>query len=165
VQQADTLQLLAELAVAFAGFTGLVGVFRMNRAGDEAFRGELRLLIEFSLYLMLASLVPLFLWQAGLSEAASWRFASFAHVAFTTVYYVGRWRSLLAHTAAGGNTGGFVATLAVELTLAALLLANGLGTLPWAPHIVYLASLFYQLVGTSLSFMRFASPLWREPAA
>jgi hypothetical protein len=165
VQQADTLQLLAELAVAFAGFTGLVGAFRMNRADDESFRGELRLLIEFSVYLMLSSLVPLFLWNAGLSESTSWRSASFAHVVFVIVYYVRGWRWLRAHAAASRNAGGFVATFAVELSLAALLLANGFGALPWAPHVAYLGSLFYQLVGTSLSFMRFASPLWRDPAA
>jgi hypothetical protein len=164
MQQADMLELLAELAVAFAGFTGLVGAFRANRDDDEAFRSELRLLIEFSLYLMLSSLVPLFLWQVGLPEAMAWRLASLGSVAYVAIYYVRRFGLLFENASKYGNTRVLVGTLVIETPLAALLLANGFGILPWDPHVAYVANLFYQLVGTSLSFMRFAAPLWREPS-
>jgi hypothetical protein len=165
MQQADTLQLLAELAVAFAGFTGLVGALRSTRSEDRAFRGELRLLIEFSLYLMLSAVVPLFLWQAGVSAEGSWRIASLAHSIFVVVYYARRWPSLSENARALGAVKTAIGTLVFEVPLMLLLLANALALLPWEPHVAYLANLFYQLVATSLSFMRFASPLWREPAS
>ena len=165
MQQADVLELLAELSVAFAGFTGLVGALRLRRDQDQALRGELRILIEFSLYLMIASLVPLFLWQAGASEASAWRIASLGHVVFIVVYYVRRARTLLANAVAAGNASVFWGTLAVESVIGSLVAANGLGLLPWPLHVVYLGNLFYQLIGTALSFMRFAAPLWRGETA
>jgi hypothetical protein len=69
---------------------------------------------------------------------------------------------LFSNTGEDGTNRVLVGTLVVEIPLAALLLANGAGVLPWEPHVVFLANLFYQLVGTSLSFVRFASPLWEE---
>jgi hypothetical protein len=165
VQQADTLELLAELGVAFAGFTGLVGAFRVNPDHGSTFRRELRLLIEFSLYLMISAAVPLFLWNVGLPEATAWRLASLVGAAFLVLYWTRRFRTHLAKTAEDGTLRILIGSLVVEVAFAAMLLLNGVGALPWEPHVIYLANLFYQLVATSLSFMRFASPLWRESDA
>ena len=165
MQQADTLELLAELGVAFAGFTGLVGAFRVNRDHDSGFRRELRLLIEFSLYLMISAAVPLFLWNAGVSEATAWRLASLGSAAFLIIYWARRFWTIYSKTAEDGTLRVLIGSLVVEVPFGAVLLLNGIGVLPWEPHVVYLANLFYQLVATSLSFMRFASPLWRESDA
>jgi hypothetical protein len=138
---------------------------RSPRSDDQAFHRELRLRIEFSLYLMLSAVVPLFLWQAGVSMEGSWRTASLAHSIFFVVDYARRWPALSEYARTLGAVKTVIGTLIFEVPLLFLLFANALALLPWAPHVAYMVNLFDQLVATSIGFIRFASPLWQESAS
>lgn len=162
MQAAGTLELIAELAVAFAGFTGLVGAFRGRHSDSVFFRAELRLLIEYSLVLMANALLPLFLWHAGLSEEAAWRVASLLSALISILYYVARYRTLAVSTPDDFRT-GFWIVVTLDSAVALALLANAAGALPWEPQVVYLVALAHTMLGTASSFLRFTSPLWREP--
>jgi hypothetical protein len=86
VDSAGTLELIAELAVAFAGFTGLVGAFRLGSLNDPGTRLELRVLIEFSLITLILALIPLFLHEIGISEALKWRISTLCAASASPVF-------------------------------------------------------------------------------
>ena len=91
---AGTLELIAEIAVAFAGFSGLLTVFRDRAEAPLGRASEGRLLIEYSLQLMAFALVPLILWHLTANEAASWRIASGLKVGILLAYYSRRFGDL-----------------------------------------------------------------------
>ena len=76
MQAAGTLELVAEIAVAFAGFSGIIGVYRARTDRSHDPRSDLRLLVEYGLFLLAVALLPLFLWHGGLAEERAWRVAS-----------------------------------------------------------------------------------------
>ena len=167
MQAASTLELVAEVAVAFAGFSGIVGVYR-ERAGATSDPGpDLRILVEYSVYLLAAALLPLFLWHGGVSEYHAWRVASFLSALYTATYYLVRHRTLVANTSEKRSVGAKrldYAFYSLDWLLAALLVVNAAGVLPFDPIVIYLVNLGYQLTGTSLTFVRFVAPLWRAAA-
>jgi hypothetical protein len=62
IEGEGTLQLLAEVSIAFAGFSGVVGVFGGGSALSEAERSfRVRMLIVTSLAAFFGSLLPLVL--------------------------------------------------------------------------------------------------------
>ena len=163
MQAASTLELVAEVAVAFAGFSGIVGVYRERSASAGDPRPDLRILVEYSVYLLAAALLPLFLWHGGLSEAHAWRAASLFSALYTATYYFRRSRSLRSASVQRSDSGKRfdIAFVACEFVLVPLLVVNAAGVLPFDPIIVYLVNLVYQLTGTSVTFVRFVAPLWR----
>lgn len=78
MQAAEALAVLAEVSVAFAGFSGIVTAFRRRDLGEwsrlERFR--FRFMVEFSLATLALSLLPLFLAELGLSESHVWSASS-----------------------------------------------------------------------------------------
>ena len=70
-----TLSLIAEVSIAFAGFTSVVGVFgaRGEHQWSSSQLSSLRLLIETSLIMLLTALLPLALYSTGLTTTESWR--------------------------------------------------------------------------------------------
>jgi len=164
VQAAGTLELVAELSVAFAGFSGIVGVYR-SRSGDVTSpRDDLRLLVEYSIFVLALSLTPLFLWHGGVSEDSAWRLASLAAALYTIFYYWHRYRSILAGASEQEMNGTMRFYIACDWLLSALLVASAAGILPVQPVVPYLANLAFQLAGTAVTFMRFVAPLWRTAA-
>jgi hypothetical protein len=78
VQAAEALAALAEVSVAFAGFSGIVTAFRRHNPGDWSHldRFRLRFMVEFSLATLALSLLPFFLSEFGLPESEVWSLAS-----------------------------------------------------------------------------------------
>jgi hypothetical protein len=163
VQAAGTLELVAEVAVAFAGFSGIVGVYRARTDAASDPLPALRVLVEYSVYLLAAALLPLFLWHGGLSETSAWRLASLASALYTATYYLYRYRSFVA-SASESEWKFLRAMIACDWLLAALLVVNAAGLFPFNPIVVYLVNLGYQLAWTAITFMRFVAPLWRAAA-
>ena len=98
MQGEGLLALFANVAVVFAGFTGLVSV--VGRSGESsaatAQQSEARLLVEYSIILLLESVTPLVLWHAGVPEAIVWRIVGGVLAVGTVFYYVIRGRELKA---------------------------------------------------------------------
>ena len=159
MQAAGTLELVAELAVAFAGFSGIVGVYRERSDAENFSLPALRVLVEYSVYLLAAALFPLFLWHCGVSEDHAWRAASLASALYSGTYYWYRHRSLKESAPAEWK---FPDTwVACDLVLATLLVVNAAGVLPFDSIVLYLINLGYQLSWTAITFLRFVAPLWR----
>jgi hypothetical protein len=102
VDQSDILQTLAEIAVAFAGFSGVVAVFGRSDPANWSFadRMRFRTLIRSSLFAAFFCALPFCLFALHLSEEAVWRTAStfFAVYLIYAVFLI--WRSMSAATPA-----------------------------------------------------------------
>ena len=70
------LQTLAEISVAFVGFSMLASVFRTGKGDDRVRFGDFRNVAETGLLATLGSLAPLFLNALGWQDEAAWRCAS-----------------------------------------------------------------------------------------
>ncbi len=84
VSEAESLLTFAEIAVTLAGFSGLVAAFR-SRSLDEWHPRDLLILwliLGLGGLAMLFALLPLPLFQAGLSSSAVWRTASLVFLVF-----------------------------------------------------------------------------------
>jgi len=72
----SVLQLLAEISVAFVGFSMLASVFRSSQGDDLVRFADFRNVAETGLLATLGSLAPLILHSLGCEDAAAWRLAS-----------------------------------------------------------------------------------------
>ncbi len=73
MEHADTLLTLAEVSIAFAGFTSVVVIFRRREAGwlpSDAFRFQAMLVVSLSC--LLFSVLPVVLHSYGVREDALW---------------------------------------------------------------------------------------------
>ena len=70
------LQLLAEISVAFVGFSMLASAFRSNRGDDFVRFADLRNVAETGLLAMIGSLLPLLLHAVGCPTEWTWRVSS-----------------------------------------------------------------------------------------
>mgnify|MGYP003411337866 FL=1 len=78
VKAAEALAALAEVSVAFAGFSGIVTAFRRHNPGQWSplDRFRFRFMVEFSLATLALSLVPFFFSGLGLTESRVWSLSS-----------------------------------------------------------------------------------------
>jgi hypothetical protein len=76
----DTLVLLAELAVAIAGFSGVVVALEARRVSEwsASRRFNLRVLLQVSALVVFFSILPLIL-ERAIAQPASWRVALWAY--------------------------------------------------------------------------------------
>jgi hypothetical protein len=160
VQESSTLELFAELFVAFAGFTGLAGVLTRSQAEAAGFSQELRILVEYSLIYLVLAVLPIVLWHSGFSEHAAWRIACATSAIESISYYALRYTSLRTSTAAAGNPGVLWATAIVEWSIIIALLIAALQLIPIPPSNLYIFHLLVALVATALSFGRLVKPIW-----
>ena len=151
-----TLWVLAEVAIGFAGFTGVVAVFG-NQSWSALNRYRFTALWATSLSTLLFALFPFLLFYGGLNETGVWKYSSaFLALVLIVVNIVElprtwRLRTLMAPID--------------KLTLSglALVLAAALGGLAWnasshAPSITpYFAALMYLLLVATTMFVRLLS--------
>jgi hypothetical protein len=153
MQEEGVLAIICEVAIGFAGFTGVVAIFgggtREWRAED---RIRFRSLWLASLSAILLALLPFVLFYFGVPEKAMWRVSSLVFAAFLIFVFVfefGQAKNLIA-----GLSG-------MELSIAATISMTGLiivGLLIWnasieTPTIApYLAGLVQHLLVCSVMF-------------
>jgi hypothetical protein len=157
VKAAEALSVLAEVSVAFAGFSGIVTVFRRRNPGDWSplDRFRFRFMVEFSLATLFLALAPFFASELGLSERGVWSLCS-ALLAVGGGVYLGRASLRVVRLLAGGEpVSPGVAVLAfgigVLVTLSAL--ANTAGFFDH-PAGVYLLGVGGCLFVSSVLFAR-----------
>ena len=161
----ESLSLVAELAVALAGFASLVTIIGRRRARDDAAIDAVRLrgMLEYSLLTAAFALLPLLPFHAGLSETATWRLCAAVFGATGGIYMVLVLRRLSQIPSYPlGRLGGFflpnsVTWLGVALGLTGsaviFLLAVAVGWLP-KPEVAYLWGLYAYLTIAALLFLR-----------
>lgn len=157
MEAAEALSVLAEVSVAFAGFSGIVTVFRRRNPGDwsRLDRYRFRFMVEFSLATLTLSLAPFFVSELGLSGRALWRACSVLLAVGATVYLVRAVRGFGGLVAEGAPVSAVAATVsfAVGAAVALSAAANAGGLLP-RPAGVYLAGVGGCLFVSSLLFAR-----------
>ena len=164
----DLLLTTAELAVAFAGFSSLVGIFARRREEqiDRRVVHSLRWMLDYGLITLFGCLIPFLPILAGAEESAIWRISSGALIAGTLTYIFlnreflrepGKHRPF-------GPTFGRVAYALDRLSFIALV-GNAVGLL-WEPSLlVYYSVLLWFLAAAAIGFVSVVSYTWREPDA
>ena len=159
MQSQQILQTIGEVAVALAGFSGVVAVLgqrsRGNWSAEEILR--LRTLVEPSLVALFGSLLPGTLQLAFESEPLVWRLSNAALAslgAAAGAAFIARSRS------AGTTVGQRVLLVLVLLAIGAQLLA-ALGVLPQY-ELVFVIALVVALVVAAYNFLLLLFPTGRE---
>jgi hypothetical protein len=145
MSEADLLLTTAEIAVAFAGFAGLISVIGRGSASDPRRAAFLlRFALEVSLFVVAFSLIPLLPLSYGLAAESSWRLSSFLFVAASQMASVAMIRRL--------RQAGFAFSVGIQATVFVLsvgadllLVVNALGLFGSAAFPVYLTGLFANL--------------------
>jgi len=147
---------ITQVAAALAGFTGVVAVLghRSQGAWSSAERLQLRVLVETSLTVLFASLVPGLLLTTSMSDPSVWRAANLVlaglHAANFTAFGV------RAKTAETTKSQRALIALGVATILAHILAA--LAVAPWYSTI-FVFGLIQQLFIASLNFVLLLFPL------
>jgi len=149
---------IAEVSVAFAGFSGIVAVLGRRSAGEWRSGDILRFwqMIEVSLSALIFSLLPFLFHYIGLSPASTWAACS-GLLALVSSVQMGRagYRTLKAARSDLSISPGFtVPFLLIGVLIVLLQLANTL-SLGFKPSIgPYLIGLFWQLSLACVLFWR-----------
>ena len=158
----NVLVALAEVAIGFAGFSAVVAaLFRRRRTGDTMLFDEVRFLVmlEFSLTVLVFSLLPLTLHVLGIGEDQIWRMASALLAAFLVFHLVGDYfltirRKRVALQSITWSTYA-VATVGIA-TCALFLLFSAFGAQIGTAAGVYVSCLLWLIVLAAIHFTRLA---------
>lgn len=168
VDTQDLLLTTAELAVAFAGFSSLVGIFarRRDEGVDRRVVNALRVMLDYALITLFACLVPFLPMLAGASEPAVWQFSSAAWIIGCSIYWFFN-RAFLRDIRKDPSYGPVLSRMASALDMASViaLAGNALGIF-WEPSLlVYYSVQLWFLAGAAMGFVLVVSFTWRDPAA
>jgi len=157
MKAAEALAALAEVSVAFAGFSGIVTAFRRRNPGEWSGldRFRFRFMIEFSLATLALSLLPFFVSELGVSESRVWSFSSLILGVGALLYLTRSLIRLLPLLAAGEpvSRGLAVVSVSVGVGVAVSAFINAAGLFSH-PSGVYLAGVGGCLFVSSAMFAR-----------
>ena len=160
------LFVLAELAVALAGFSAIIGVLSTRRDSTDLKVNALRLQVMLETCFMVAAvaLIPIILDKFGVNHNLLWRAASAAFLCIAIPFeIIARNRtkhiSNMTLTRINVNTINWVLSIGADLVLVAILL-NLVGT--WSDAF-YIVALFAQLTLAGILFVQFAGETFSHP--
>jgi hypothetical protein len=158
MEGSDVLIVIAEVSVAFAGFAGIVAVFRQRDLEEWALldAARFRFMVEFSLTTILFALLPFVFHYLGASPTATWSACS-ALMAATIggLLVIASFRVHFLRSQASGFSPALLHFMqAVTLLTIALLVLNALRIGFTAEFGPYLAALAWFLVGSGINFFR-----------
>ena len=176
----ESLSTLAEVFVAFAGFSGVVAVFgRRGRPSTWPFYDRIRfyLLVEYSLTALLFCFVPATLRATGLGESETWRIVStvFSIYALSSGTFrlrqvskgpeselVGLWRR---PSGSAALPGGFIfgVTYVYLGLLTAVSVTNLINALVWGESWPFMVAMLFLLMLCSFLFARMLMSGFDEP--
>lgn len=162
ISGSNILVALAEVAIGFAGFSAVVAaLFRRRRTGDTMPFDEVRFLVmlEFSLTVLVFSLLPLALDVLGIDENRAWRVASRLFAGFLTFHLVGDYFLTIRRKRVALQSIAWsiyiISTLGIFLCTLALLLSS-FGAQIGEPSGVYILCLLWLIVLAAIHFTRLA---------
>ena len=158
MEGSDVLIVIAEVSVAFAGFAGIVAVFRQRDLEEWApvDAARFRFMVECSLATILFALLPFVFHHLGASPTATWSACSAlmaAAVVCLLVIASLRMRRVRSQTS-GFNTALLRFLQAGSLLMLALLVLNSLRIGFTGEFGPYLAALAWLLVASGVNFFR-----------
>ena len=158
-EPSDVLFLLAEVAVAFAGFAGVVAIFQARLSQDAPSFDLFRfwVMLASSLSLLGFSLLPLVFHFLGSSQSAVWRLSSLVLAVFTVANAIFIVRLIRSRVEAVVASLDPAITVAANVTYAITLItqiANVFGALGGPRFGLYLVGLLMVLLGAAVNFAR-----------
>ena len=162
MEDADLLLTVAEIAVAFAGFSGLVTILgqRVGRVQPQLVEHTLRGMILTSLLAVSFALFPFLPYRLGASAGVAWRISAGAFAVAMAVYFfstASRRRALAQSGVAGAVSAGTLASGALWLLAILVLLSLATGIVGSGFSLLALFIVLY--VSGSLFFTVFMSLL------
>ena len=162
----DILFTLAELAVALAGFSAIIGVLssRVDLADLKINALRLQVMLETCFMVAAAALIPVLLDKFEISHSALWRIASAAFLCIAIPFeFVARNRTKnlpkMTLSKFNVNTVNWALSLGADLLLVAILI-NAVGS---SADALYLVALFSQLTLAGILFVQFAAEAFAHP--
>ena len=158
MEGSDVLIVIAEVSVAFAGFAGIVAVFRQRDLEEwapvDAVR--FRFMVECSLMTILFALLPFVFHHLGASPTATWSACSgLMAAAVTALLVIASFRIGYLRSEASGFSPALLRFVqAGTLLTLALLVLNALRIGFTAEFGPYLAALAWLLVASGINFFR-----------
>lgn len=164
----DILLTLAEVSVAFAGFSGVVAVFGRRDPETWSFADRFRFfsLVQASLSSLLLCIMPFGMLALNISESTVWRSMSALFVLYAIVVVIFSSRRFLATSSS--DRGGFtMSVFPVAIAVSApLLVASIYNVVVSAAFGPFLAALIFLLILSSFLFARMlVSAFCSGPAA
>ena len=162
----DILLTFAELSVALAGFSAVIGVLGARKATSDIKVNSLRLqvMLETSFMVAVAALTPVLLQRFGVDNDMLWRISSALFLAMAIPFeFIARNRvkDMPDMTLSGWNINSINWGLSIGADLVLLaVLFNLVGNRSEA---VYLLALFAQLALAGILFIQFASKTFTSP--
>ena len=155
----STLTTVAEVAIALAGFTGVVAVLGNRRTHDWSpeERLQLRTLVETSLTALFASFAPAVLFLALDSEPVVWRSANLFLGALHLANLIAFLRRATDAKPTASQKGLLV--IGIAMILAHFLTAGGL--IPWYV-LIFLVGLLQQVFIAALNFVLLLFPVYNS---
>lgn len=163
----DTLFTLAEVAVALAGFSAIVGVLSSRKDSTDLKVNVLRLqvMLETCFMVAFAALVPAILHHFDVDDSILWRIASALFLCVALPFEIiarRRTKDLpkMTLTRMNVNTVNWALSIGADVILVGILL-NFVGPNAEA---FYLVALFLQLILAGILFVQFAAEVFAHPA-
>ena len=158
MEHSDILLTLAEVGIAFAGFTGLAAVFGSARAGVDpsVHYARFRSMIESALLLVIFSMAPLMVATSQLHSDAVWRLSGLLFASawlFQTLVVLARLRRLALGVAAFNRLLSAV-LVGGALVAQGALFASAAGIFPASTGSIYVVGLAWLLVHSAIVFLR-----------
>jgi len=150
----NLLHTLAEVSIAFTGFSGVVGVFGGGSALSEPERNfRVRLMIVGSLAAFFGSLIPLVLGQFESLAPRVWLLCCPLFATFVILNSLSVYRQTRALASAGNYSRPWFAPIIYPLNLFLALALIG-ATFAFLPgHSVYIAAIVWHLALASIQFL------------
>lgn len=159
MEHQDLLQTFAEVAVAFAGFSALVSIFdRRAESDDPRIRHfRVRVMVEYSLCVVVFSFVPYLLEATLGSEEIAWRVSSATLAIVWSVVGISssrRARRILGRSSLAVAPAFSAIATALGYVGATILVLNALGISLRSSGASYILGLFFPLLQSALYFLR-----------
>jgi len=162
----DILFTLAEIAVALAGFSAIIGVLGARKGATDLHINSLRLqvMLETCFMVAAASLIPVLIEKFGLGSNMLWRLASAAFLCMAIPFeFIAQSRTKnlpnMTVTRMNINTVNWGLSIGADLILVAILF-NVVGDKAEA---LFLVALFLQLSLAGVLFVQFAAETFAVP--
>lgn len=159
MEHQDLLQTFAEVAVGFAGFSAVVSIFDRRAENDDPRirHGRVRVIVEYSLCVVVFSFIPYLLNATLGAEELAWRVSSGALAIVWSVIGISsgrRARRILGRSALSAAPAFSAITTALGYVGAAILALNAAGFSLGSNGASYILGLFFPLLQSALYFLR-----------
>ena len=154
--QADTLQTIAEISVALAGFAALAGAIgdRQDRDGTRLSFQRLRFVVLVGVLLLVLALLPLVIADYGLSPTSVWRASSAAAFVLNLVAGYATYRGFASAGLPIGDWFAYVILYPAEFIAEISIILNIFSVFSEHAGALYLTYLFVSLAQALAIFLR-----------